>query len=133
MATHAASNPGGVTPAQRLAADGAVAWHAMAAAEVIARIGSTPDGLTPEEAARRLTEGGPNELRQAKQPGFAQVLLGQFKSFIVWLLIGAAAVSGLLGELVDFIAIAAIVVLNAFIGAWQEYSAERSIASRFHR
>ncbi|MFY9345040.1 MAG: cation-translocating P-type ATPase [Planctomycetota bacterium] len=101
----------------------------MSAAEVLVGIGSTAGGLTADEARRRLVECGPNELKQARQSSYVEVLLGQFRSFIVWLLIAAAAVSGVLGEWVDSLAIATIVVLNALIGAWQEYSAERSIAA----
>lgn len=109
--------------------DGAVPWHSLSAVEALARVGSTADGLKADEARRRFTEFGPNELKQARQAGYFEVLLGQFRSFIVWLLIAAAAVSGVLGEWVDALAIATIVVLNALIGAWQEYSAERSIAA----
>lgn len=129
MATHPGPSESRVTNILRDGADGTPAWHAMPAADVVARIGTSSEGLSAEDAARRLTEFGPNELRHAAQAGFVQVLLGQFKSFIVWLLVGAAAVSGALGEWVDSAVIAAIVVLNAVIGAWQEYSAERSIAA----
>lgn len=90
--------------------------------EALARVGSTADGLTVNEARRRLGEGGPNELKQGEQTGYFEVLLGQVRSFIVWLLIAAAAVSGVLGEWVEALAIAAIVVFNALISAWQEYS-----------
>jgi len=123
------TGPGIVTTPRQGAGEGTKPWHAIGVAEVLTGIGSTPEGLDPEEAVRRRAEWGLNELRQAEQPGFFRVVLGQFQSFIVWLLLGAAAVSGLLGEWIDFVAIATIVVLNAFIGAWQEYSAERSIAA----
>lgn len=129
MATYPGLSESSVTNTLRDGADGTPAWHAMPVAEAVNRIGTSSDGLSAEEASRRLTEFGPNELRHAAQAGFVQVLLGQFKSFIVWLLVGAAAVSGALGEWVDSVVITAIVVLNAVIGAWQEFSAERSIAA----
>ena len=90
MATNPGSSESGVTNAPRDGADSIPAWHAMPVAEVVARIGTSSEGLSAEEASRRLTEFGPNELRHAAQAGFVQVLLGQFKSFIVWLLVGAA-------------------------------------------
>jgi magnesium-transporting ATPase (P-type) len=58
-----------------------------------------------------------------------QIFLGQFKSLIIWILIAPGVISGVLGEVVDAIAILAIVVLNAAIGFYQEYNAEKSIAA----
>ncbi|HEX6812161.1 MAG TPA: cation-translocating P-type ATPase [Planctomycetota bacterium] len=121
--------PNGDHVAAAPAVEGAIAWHSLALADVLARTGSTTDGLTAQQVATRATQFGPNTLHQADPRDFLHVLIGQFRSFIVWLLLGAAAVSGLLGQWIDFAAITAIVALNALLGAWQEYSAERSIAA----
>lgn len=86
-------------------------------------------GLSSAEAARRLAADGPNELKEGPRVTALQLLLGQFKSLIVWLLIVAGVVSGALGETQDAVAILAIVVLNAAIGFAQEYNAEKSIAA----
>ena len=86
-------------------------------------------GLSADEACRRLAAHGRNEL--LAKPGVTpwQILLGQFKEFIIWVLVAAAAVSGCLGEWVDALAIVGIVILNAVLGFIQEYRAEQSLAA----
>ena len=105
------------------------AWHSQSAEDVLAQLVSTADGLSSQEAAQRLATNGPNELKAGKSVSPLQTFLGQFKSLIVWILIAAGVISGLLGEVVDCIAILAIVVLNAAIGFYQEFKAEKSIAA----
>lgn len=84
-------------------------------------------GLSADEAARRLAADGPNELHREDGAGPWRLLLQQFTSPLVLLLIGAAVVSGAVGETVDAGAIGAIVVLNAAVGFFQEYRAERAL------
>ncbi len=91
------------------------AWHSQSAGEVLAKLSSAATGLSATEAAKRISA--------------LQIFLGQFKSLIIWILIVAGVVSGVLGEMVDAIAILAIVVLNAVIGFYQEFKAEESIAA----
>lgn len=105
------------------------AWHALDEGAALAKVSSSRAGLTENEAARRLAERGPNELRQAAPIRPFMLFLAQFKSLIVWILVAAALVSGILGEWADCIAILAIVIANALIGFYQEYSAERSLAA----
>jgi Ca2+-transporting ATPase len=92
-------------------------------------LSSSRSGLSREEAARRLLEHGPNELREAEPVRPITLLIGQFKSLIVWILVAAALVSGVMGEWADCIAILAIVIINGLIGFYQEYNAERSLAA----
>jgi Ca2+-transporting ATPase len=96
---------------------------------VLVKFSSAATGLSAQEAAKRLAADGPNELKEGKRISPFQIFLGQFKSLIIWILIAAGAISGVLGEVVDAIAILAIVVLNAVIGFYQEYNAEKSIAA----
>ena len=105
------------------------AWHSHSAEEVLAHLGSSATGLSAQEAAKRLAADGPNELKEGERVSPFQILLGQFKSLIIWILIGAGIISGLLGQAMDAIAILAIVVLNAAIGFYQEFNAEKSIAA----
>ncbi len=104
-------------------------WYDRPHDEVLAHFGSTARGLSADEAATRLAANGANELREAAAISPLRILLGQFKSLIIWVLIVAGIVSGVLGDAIDAIAIFAIVLLNAVIGFSQEYSAERSIAA----
>lgn len=84
-------------------------------------------GLTLNEVKLRLEKYGPNQLREKKGRSPLSIFFEQFQDFIVWVLIGAALVSGFLKEWVDAFAIIAIVILNAILGFIQEYRAEKSL------
>jgi Ca2+-transporting ATPase len=86
-------------------------------------------GLTEEEARLRLPQQGFNELLEAPPASPLALFAAQFSNLIVWVLIGAAIVSGLLREWLDSAAILTIVLLNAILGLVQEYKAERSLAA----
>lgn len=86
-------------------------------------------GLTAQEAQRRLIKFGPNQLKEAKGHSPLSIFIEQFEDFIIWVLIGAAIVSGFLQEWGDAIAIITIVILNAILGFIQEYRAEKSLAA----
>lgn len=105
------------------------AWHSLPPERVAAELASDPArGLTAEEARRRLAIDGPNEIAQAAAISPVVIFARQFTSFVVWILIAAAAVSAFLGDVIDMIAIIAIVVLNGIIGFFQEYRAENAVA-----
>jgi len=97
-------------------------------------------GLTAAEAEARLRQYGPNELRERPRPSLWRLLLEQFSSFVVLILIAAAAISFVIGiqeyrqhgsntEFVEAIAILAIVALNAALGVFQERKAEEAFAA----
>lgn len=86
-------------------------------------------GLTGTEAKKRLAQFGPNQLQQKKTISPFSIFIEQFKDFIIWILIGAALVSGFLQEWIDALAIIAIVFLNTILGFVQEYRAEKSLAA----
>ncbi|ALA60292.1 cation-translocating P-type ATPase [Nitrospira moscoviensis] len=109
---------------------GAAPWHALTAEAVVAQWGSHPErGLTGEEVARRRSRDGFNELPEAAAASWLGLLLSQFTNIVIWVLIGAAVVSGLLKDWLDAAAILAIVLLNGLLGFVQEYRAERSLAA----
>jgi Ca2+-transporting ATPase len=102
-------------------------WHTLAAEEALLRLGSRRAGLSDEEAARRLLETGPNEIRPAPPPSPLAIFAAQFRRVIVGVLVLAAILSGVFGDLLDCVAILAIVVLNGIFGFLQEFRAERSL------
>jgi Ca2+-transporting ATPase len=110
--------------------DKTIPSYTLAPNTLAGELGSNLDtGLTEREAARRLVACGPNELPEAPPPSPLTLLLAQFANLIVWVLIGAAIISGLLQDWVDTAVILAIVILNAILGFVQEYRAERSLAA----
>lgn len=105
-------------------------WHTLSVGEAAAALRTdTESGLNDEDAALRRKEGGFNELPASRPPSLLKLLLSQFTSVIVWVLIGAAVVSGLLEDWLDAAAIIAIVLLNGLLGFVQEFRAERSLAA----
>ncbi len=107
----------------------ALAWHTLSSEEVLIQLRSTVQGLSSQEAQQRLASNGLNELEEGRSISPLHIFFAQFKSLIIWVLIVAGVISGVLGEAVDAIAILAIVVLNALIGFYQEFNAEKSIAA----
>jgi len=95
----------------------------------VAAAGGLHRGLAADEAARLLVEHGPNEIERERHVSAWLILARQFNSPVIWLLVGACAVSSALGEVADALAIAAIVALNGLVGFFQEHRAERAIVA----
>jgi Ca2+-transporting ATPase len=106
-----------------------VNWHQIDPAGVVEKLQSSDMGLVSEEARRRLEHYGLNELIEKKPKSVWMMFLDQFKDFMILVLIGAAVVAGVIGDPVDTIAIAVIVLLNAVLGFVQEYRAEKAMAA----
>lgn len=102
-------------------------WTAEAQAVVKMLATDLETGLSSEDVERRREEMGPNRLREAQSVSAWQILLEQFKSLIVLLLVVAAGLAFAFGEMIDTIAIAAVVVINALIGFITELQAVRSM------
>lgn len=102
-------------------------WHAIEHNQLGSLLASDLEkGLSPKEAKKRLSE-GENILTQQETPGPFAIFFSQFSDFMVLVLIGAAILSGWLGEWSDAITILSIVFLNAVLGFIQEYRAEKSL------
>ncbi len=102
-------------------------WHTLSPANTLSALQTASTGLNDAEAQRRITEYGRNRLTEGKKISPWALLLGQFQNVLVIILLIATALSGFLGETVEAITIAAIVLLAVVLGFVQEYRAERAM------
>ncbi|WP_043933387.1 calcium-translocating P-type ATPase, SERCA-type [Bacillus sp. EB01] len=103
-------------------------FHEMNASEVEKALNTDySSGLSMQEAEKRVEVHGFNELEEGEKQSAIILFLSQFKDFMVLVLLAATLVSGLLGEYIDAIAIIAIVIINGFLGFFQERKAEKSL------
>ncbi len=102
-------------------------WHTMSIDEILKRLESSFYGISNDEAKSRLLKYGPNKLVEMQKRSPLMMFLDQFKDFMILVLIGAAIISGFIGELSDTIAIIVIIVINGVIGFVQEYRAEKAM------
>jgi P-type Ca2+ transporter type 2C len=106
------------------------AWHRLSGEEAARQLGADLSmGLSREEADRRAEQYGANEILERPPRSLRRMLLDQFTDFMILVLIGAAVISGVIGEPADALAIVVIVLLNGAIGFIQEYRAQRAIAA----
>ena len=104
--------------------------HAQPIDQVVRALGTdATGGLTAAVAKQRLAQHGLNELAQAPPEPWWRRLGRQFADLLIWVLIAAAVISGVLGEWLDAVAILTIVVLNALLGFFQEGRAEQALAA----
>ncbi len=103
--------------------------HARPADACLTALDSSPDGLTGAEAARRLAEHGPNRLPEVRARGPLVRFLAHFHNVLIYVLLGASIVTGILQHWVDTGVILAVVLANAIIGYIQEGKAESAMAA----
>lgn len=105
-------------------------WWLQPAQEAIRNLNTDPhQGLSTGEAQKRLQEFGCNQLLEQQKSSFLHLFFDQFSNLIVWILIVAAIIAGVLREWVDAVSIITIIVLNGLLGFFQEYRAEKSLAA----
>jgi len=102
-------------------------WHARKAQEAAEVFTSSPQGLDESDIARRLAEHGPNKLPEPKRAGLVVRFARQFNNLLIYVLLGAAAITALLGHFIDTGVILAVVLANAIIGFIQEGKAEQAL------
>jgi P-type Ca2+ transporter type 2C len=102
-------------------------WHTLTYSEVCTLLATSPEGLSSDEAARRLAACGPNLLSASRRISPWTVLLEQFKNVLIVILLAATALSVFLGHGVEAAAIAVIVAFAVLLGFSQEYRAGRAI------
>ncbi|NOQ92083.1 MAG: HAD-IC family P-type ATPase [Flavobacteriaceae bacterium] len=103
--------------------------HSLKIKEVLNELVTNSNGLTHKDAQERLTVYGLNEIPEGKSISFFLLILKQFKSWLVIILIIAAIISWFAGHVLDTWVIIAVVFINACIGFFQEYRADKAIAS----
>jgi Mg2+-importing ATPase len=108
---------------------GATPFWSQPVAELSETLGTAVDGLSIQEAKTRLARFGPNTLRKASAARPVGLLLGQFKSPLVLMLLFACVLSFFLHDPVDAVIILAIVVASGMLSFWQEFRAQRAVAS----
>jgi len=84
-------------------------------------------GLSTREAEKRIKTYGLNELKHKKKKSPVLIFLSQFNDFLVWVLIGATIISGIIGDKADAVTILIIVIVNAILGFVQEFRTEKSL------
>jgi Ca2+-transporting ATPase len=102
-------------------------YHLKSVSEIAEALKTTPSGLSNAEAQKRLQESGKNLLEAKKKKTIFSMLLNQLTDFMILILVGAAVISGIVGDVTDTIVILAIVVLNAVVGLVQEWRAEKAM------
>ena len=102
-------------------------WYQMDTEAVLTESGTRPEGLTTSEVEERLQRFGPNGLPEEEGLSRLKILLHQFTSPLIYILIVSAAVTAILKEYIDTGVILAVVIINAIVGYLQEHKAETSV------
>jgi Ca2+-transporting ATPase len=102
-------------------------WHSLNKDATLRKLNSNADGLTAEEAQKRLTTYGPNELKKEKRRSPLRLLLAQFTNALMIILLIATGLSLVVGEATDAAIILAIVIASAILGFTQEYRSEKAV------
>ena len=95
--------------------------------EVLKELDATENGLTSSEAEQRRRRYGKNILKEKEKISPVKILIAQFNSPVLWILLGALIISFIMHEKIDAIVILAILTVNAIIGFIQEFNAEKGI------
>ncbi len=102
-------------------------WHTLEVQELFTRLETGPQGLSGDEAQKRLEQYGPNELAAAEHISPWRIFFAQFQNVLIVILLVAIVLSAIVGHVVEAIAIAVIVLFAVLLGFIQEYRAERAI------
>ncbi|MGQ9683000.1 MAG: cation-translocating P-type ATPase [Anaerolineae bacterium] len=107
-------------------AEAPIHWHSLEPDLVLQKLQASLHGLQPEEVLERRQEFGPNTLPSRRPPSLVRVLLHQFASPLIYVLLAASIVALSIGDLKDAVFIFGVILLNAAIGTVQEWRAEQS-------
>jgi Ca2+-transporting ATPase len=102
-------------------------WHRLSVRQAFEALSSGTSGLDEAMVEAQRRRFGPNELQEKEKKPAWVIFLSQFKDFMILVLVAAAIVSGVVGDLTDTVIILVIVLLNAILGFVQEYRAEKAM------
>lgn len=103
-------------------------WHMKSGEAILRELNVDPrTGLTSKEANSRLERYGSNKLKSKPKKSLVALFFAQLKDMLIYVLLGAAVVTLIVGEYIDAVIILAVVILNAVIGVFQEHKAEKAI------
>lgn len=102
-------------------------WQKINVEDALKTLHTNKNGLLEEDAKQRLKDSGPNELVKKKRITAPELFLKQFNSFLIFVLFGAAAISGIAGKMFHLKVILLIILFIAILGFIQEYKAEKAM------
>lgn len=102
-------------------------YHTLSSQQSCRILNTSEKGLNSHEATQRLQKFGLNELKEKKAVHPLKILLQQFSSSLIWILLAAVIISIILSETIDAVIIGIIIIINALLGFGQEYKAEKAI------
>jgi len=103
-----------------------VIYHQLSVDEVLTQLKTDRNGLSNDDILKRQSEYGRNTIPQPKSKSLFEIFFQQFLNPLIYVLIGAAVISVITGDIQDAIFITAIIVINAILGTYQEWRAENS-------
>ncbi len=106
-----------------------IPWHTFTSETVFERLRANDKGLSNEDVAQRQEEYGRNTLPEQERPTLFKIILHQFISPLIYILIVAGVISIIIGEVTDAIFIFVVIFINAALGAYQEWRAEQNAAA----
>src|SRR3989338_7144735 len=101
-------------------------YHSTQIELILKELKTARDGLSHEDAAQRLKNYGPNEIKGEKKEPLFMLFLNQFKSTIIFILVAAIIIALAVGEILEAIVIRVILLLNAILGFIQEYRSHKA-------
>jgi Ca2+-transporting ATPase len=102
-------------------------WYQIETEKVFEKLKTSSTGITSADATERLKEYGPNKLPEGKGVGALTIIIHQFTSPLIYILMVAAVITAFLGDYIDTGVIVGILIINAIVGFIQEYKAESSV------
>ena len=107
-------------------------WHNKTSDQILSELETTHLGLSEADVNQRLATFGPNKLPEPSRPNVVLRFFHHFHNILIYVLLGAAAITALLGHVVDTFVIITVVIINAVIGFLQEGKAEKAMEAIRH-